>query len=270
MLRLFPIWYEHHSLGTLMSSTLNRAADPVAKCLEELDLMRRQVEQSQAAALSADEELKYFVYAAGHDLQQPLRTIGAFAQLLQREYPNDERAKEFTGIIIDAAAEVNKLVTDLLSYSRTSVVPRPTPVKLNIPLQWALYNLAKAIKASGAVVVSHDLPEAVVDEQHMVTVFEQLISNSIKYCGSETPQVEIVGETGDECHTISVRDNGSGIEPEYHEKVFEPFKRLHSKEIPGSGLGLSICRKIVRAHKGKIWIESDGKTGSVVKFTMPV
>ncbi len=241
----------------------------MASCLKELAAARLSAEENALAAQAAQEELQYFVYAASHDLQQPLRAIGTHAQLLQREFAGNERAREFTNVIIDGASQMNGLITSLLTYSRTGNTSRPSTVNLNGPLQWALFNLAKAIQQSGAQVNSGDLPEVLADEQQMVTVFEHLVSNAIKYCGPETPNVEIAGESGDEFHVISVRDNGVGIRPEYHEKVFEPFKRLHSKDIAGSGLGLSICRKILRAHRGKIWIESDGQHGSTVKFAVP-
>ncbi len=240
-----------------------------ASCLKEIETVRRELEAGVAETRAAQEDLQYFVYAASHDLQQPLRAIGTHAQLLQRQFPNDERAKEFTTVIVQNAAQMNGLITNLLTYSRTGNTAQCAPLNLNSPLQWALFNLGKDIQQAGAQVTSGDLPEAFADEKQMVTVFENLLSNSLKYRGIEAIKVEVTGETGDEFHTISVRDNGEGIRPEFHEKVFEPFKRLHGKEIPGSGLGLSICRKILRAHRGKIWVESDGVNGSIVKFTVP-
>jgi signal transduction histidine kinase len=253
-----------------LSEELEELRQAHTACLRELESAHREAEQSAEDARIAQDELQYFVYAAGHDLQQPLRAIGTHAQLLQREYPNDDRAREFTTVIINGAAQMNALVRDLLTYSRTGNTAQQAPVNLNAPLQWALFNLAQSIQESGArIVTSGQLPEALADEKQMVTVFEHLLTNSIRYRSSEPPQIEIAGEEGDEFHTISVHDNGVGIKPEYQEKVFEPFKRLHNKEIPGSGLGLAICRKIVRAHHGKIWVESDGQHGSVVKFTVP-
>jgi len=240
-----------------------------ASSLKEIETVRRELDSSLADARAAQEELHYFVYAASHDLQQPLRAIGIHAQLLQRKLPNDDRVKEFTTVIVQNAVQMNGLITDLLTYSRSGNTAQCAPLNLNAPLQWALFNLGKDIQQCGAQVTSGELPEAFADEKQMVTVFENLLSNSLKYCGSEAPKVDVAGESGDDFHTVSVRDNGVGIKPEFHEKVFEPFKRLHGKEIPGSGLGLSICRKILRAHRGKIWVESDGVHGSVVKFTVP-
>ncbi len=240
-----------------------------ASCLKEIENVRRELDSSLADAHAAQEELHYFVYAASHDLQQPLRAIGTHAQLLQRQVPNDDRVKEFTNVIVQNAAQMNRLIADLLTYSRTGNTAQCASLNLDGPLQWALLNLGKDIQQCGAQVTSGELPEAFADEKQMVTVFENLLSNSFKYRGEEAPKVEVAGETGDDFHTVSVRDNGVGIKPEFHERVFEPFKRLHGREIPGSGLGLSICRKIVRAHRGKIWVESDGVHGSTVKFTVP-
>ncbi len=115
----------------------------------------------------------------------------------------------------------------------------------------------------------HDLPVAVVDENQFVLLFENLIENAIKYRGAEPPDIEIWGEESDTAHVLSVRDNGPGIEEQYAALVFEPFKRLHSKSIPGIGLGLSICRKIAAGHDGEIWVESDGQHGSVFKVSIP-
>ncbi len=250
--------------------SLDNEVDELAECRAKLRAAEREAEENAGLARAAQEELHYFVYAASHDLQQPLRAIGTYAQLLQRDHPDDERAREFTNVIIDGAAQMNALVRDLLTYARTGNTADCAAVKLNGPLQWALYNLAKAVQDSGAQVNGSDLPEVFADEKQMVSVFENLIGNSIKYRSAEPPKVEVWGETDSEYHTISVRDNGVGIKPEYSEKIFEPFKRLHSKEIPGSGLGLAICRKIVRAHRGRIWVQSDGQQGSVFKFTVPV
>ncbi len=241
-----------------------------AGCLKQIEALRREVEESAAAARAAQDELQYFVYAASHDLQQPLRGIGTHAQLLQREYPNDPRAREFTSVIIEGAAQMNALIRDLLTYSRTGNVSEPVLMRLNAPYQWALYNVTKLIQESGAHVRCGELPEALADEKQMVTIFEHLLTNAIRYRSAAPPEVEIESETGEDFHTISVQDNGVGIRPEYHEKVFEPFKRLVPKEIPGSGLGLAICRKILRAHGGRIWVESDGEHGSRVTFTLPV
>jgi light-regulated signal transduction histidine kinase (bacteriophytochrome) len=252
-----------------MDVTPEQLKEAHAKCLDELAAARREIQENSEAARAARDELQYFVYAASHDLQQPLRAIGTHAQLLQRELPKDARIGELAAIIVDSATQMNTLIHGLLTYSRTGNVSELMPLNLNSPLQWALFKLAGLVQEAGAQITSGKLPEALGDEQQIVTVFEQLLTNAIRYRGSESPRIEVSGETDDDSCTISVRDNGAGIKAEYHEKVFQPFQRLHSKEIPGSGLGLAICRKILRGHHGKIWVESDGQHGSAVKFTLP-
>ncbi len=252
-----------------MDVTPEQLKETHARCLEELAAARREVQENAEAARAAQDELQYFVYAASHDLQQPLRSIGTHAQLLQREFSKDERAREFTAVIIDSATQMNTLIRDLLTYSRTGNVSELAPINLNAPLQWALLKLDSLIQETGAQITSGKLSEALGDEKQIVTIFEQLLTNSIRYRGPESPRIEISCEIGEDDCTVSVRDNGAGIKAEYYDKVFQPFQRLHSKEIPGSGLGLAICRKIVRAHHGKIWVESDGEHGSAVKFTLP-
>lgn len=253
-----------------MESNPEEFEQQLADCRAELNAALREAEENALMARAAQEELQYFVYAASHDLQQPLRAIGTYAQLLQREYPDDERAREFTTVIVEGAAQMNALIRDLLTYSRTGNTAQRACVNLNAPFQWALFNLAKAVQESGAHVTGKDLPEAFVDERQMVSVFENLIGNSIKYRGPEPLEVEVSSEAGTEYYTISVTDNGPGIKPEYKEKIFEPFKRLHTKEIPGSGLGLAICRKILRAHRGKIWVDENASGGSTFRFTIPL
>jgi light-regulated signal transduction histidine kinase (bacteriophytochrome) len=252
-----------------MDLTIEQLKESHARCLDELAAARREVQENAEAARAARDELQYFVYAASHDLQQPLRTIGTHAQLLQRELSKNQRARELADTILDSATEMNTLVRDLLTYSRTGNAAELSPLNLNAPLQWALLKLDGIIQEAGAQITSGNLPGALGDEQQIVIVFEQLIRNSIRYRGPESPRIEISGETDDDSCTVSVRDNGSGIKAEYHEKVFQPFQRLHPKEVSGSGLGLALCRKILRAHHGRIWVESDGEHGAAVKFTLP-
>ena len=237
---------------------------------DPLAAAHQRIEELEASVLAAQNELQFFVYAAGHDLQQPLRAIGTYAQLLQREFRDHEHASEFTKVIVEGVAQINALLADLLAYSRSGNVANPVTLDLNGPLQWALLNLAEAIEQSGAQVIARPLPRAFADEQQMVAMFENLIGNSIKFRGTDAPRVEITSDPGEEFHTISVLDNGCGIDSEYREKVFEPFKRLHGREVPGSGLGLSICRKIARAHGGRTWIENSVDPGTIVRFTVPV
>ena len=240
-----------------------------ASCQAALAAANKQAEQNAAAARAAQDELQQFVYAASHDLQQPLRAVTTYAQLLLREFPDEMQARELVGVILESSAQMTALIRDLLNYSRTGASPERANVNLNAPLQWALYTLAAPISEAGAQCETANLGEVFADERQLATLFENLIGNSLRYRGSEPPRIRVEATTDDDLHTISVSDNGVGIKPEFHDRVFEPFKRLHGRQIPGSGLGLSICRKIVHAHGGRIWIESDGEHGSVFKFTLP-
>jgi light-regulated signal transduction histidine kinase (bacteriophytochrome) len=243
----------------------------IAECQAAQKKAEQEAERSWAAADAAKEELQHFVYAASHDLQEPLRSISSYTQLLQRDYVKDAQAGEFAAFIIDGVNQMNALIRDLLTYSRTGTISKKNTVNLASVVQWAMFKLSNPIKASGAQVSCADLPEVPVDDAQMALVFENLLSNSIKFRSSETPKIEISSEEEeDDAYTIAVRDNGIGIESRFHEQIFLPFKRLHGKNVPGTGLGLAICRKIVAAHGGRIWVESDGKLGSTFKFTLPV
>jgi light-regulated signal transduction histidine kinase (bacteriophytochrome) len=236
------------------------------KALEECS------EARQAAQTTADravKELQDFVYATSHDLQEPLRAVSAYAQLLQRKYAEDADATELTGFIIHGAKRVTSLLQALLVYSRAGNSPQRNTVELSVIMQSVLFKLNDRIRQSGASVACGELPQVLADEAQLGQVIEQLVANALSYSFGEPPRIEITSEEGNEAHTISVRNNGKGIEARFHELIFLPFKRLHGKEVPGAGLGLAVCRKIVAAHGGKIWVESDGQQGSTFKFTIP-
>jgi light-regulated signal transduction histidine kinase (bacteriophytochrome) len=236
---------------------------------EALADCREKLERAVSAEKSARDELNRFVYAASHDLQEPLRAISAYTQLLQRKYAHDSDSAELISFILDGASRMHSLISSLLAYSRVSGSPRRTNVNLAVIVQLAMAHLANEIRATGADITYHDLPELAIDESQFVQLFQNLLSNSIKFRSQQPPRVKIWAEEGQDAYTISVQDNGVGIEPKYHVQVFEVFRRLHGKEIPGNGIGLALCRRIVEGHGGRIWVESDGKNGSVFKFTIP-
>ena len=234
----------------------------------ELERAQEAEKEGREAARLANDELQQFVYAASHDLQEPLRTVSAYAQLLQREYPQDGQAAEFAAFVITGANQMSALVRDLLTYSRIRTEPNQDMIKLGTALQRALLTLSERIRASGAQVTSGELPEVFADEAQIANIFEHLIGNAIRYRSSAPPVIRVTAEQDGETCTVSVQDNGVGIEPRFHEHVFQAFKRLHGKDVGGTGLGLTMCRKIVRAHGGRIWVESDGVHGSTFKFTL--
>ncbi|MGH9640290.1 MAG: sensor histidine kinase [Bryobacteraceae bacterium] len=225
--------------------------------------------QAAAAEKAARDELNQFVYAASHDLQEPLRAISAYAQLLQRKYADDPESAELTGFVLDGANRMHSLISSLLTYSRTSTAPRRTPMNLAVVVRWVMANLANEIREAGGEVVCGDLPEAAIDESQFVQLFQNLFSNALKFRGEQPPRIVVSADEGEDGIIVSVRDNGPGIAPKYHAQIFEVFRRLHGRNIPGNGIGLALCRRIVHAHGGRIWVESDGSGGSTFKFSIP-
>lgn len=230
---------------------------------------QQEAERLTDVARSATEEMQHFVYAFSHDFRQPLRSILTSAQLLERQSDLKPRIEEFTSSIIQGSLEMNSLIERLLTYSRVASNLRRSIVPLSAAAQWALMNMGKTVTDAGAQIICDDLPTVDVDDSTMATLFQQLFTNSIQYRGADLPKVQVTADESDSGYVISVKDNGCGIKEQYHEKVFAPFQRLHGPEIPGVGLGLSISRKIIRAHGGRIWVESDGATGSTVRFIIP-
>ena len=233
----------------------------------------QRVAERTAALRRSVEDLQQFAYVSSHDLQEPLRTILSYTRLIESRYKDqlDSNAREFLEYIADAAARMNTLVHDLLLYSRLAnadeVAMRPVDtagVVAALQLQ-----LAKDIRETGSVIAAEALPTVLGDERQITLVFQNILTNAIKYRGAQAPQVLISAEDQGEVWQFSIRDNGIGIDPAYHERIFGLFKRLHGREVPGSGLGLAICRKIVEKHGGRIWVESEIGRGSTFHFTLP-
>ncbi len=217
-----------------------------------------------------DEQLQHFLYAASHDLQEPLRGIITYAQLLERQSGADLESREYTAFILSSALRMRELLQQILVYSRAGSAKQRKMINLNVPLQMALMNLAPQIRSSGAKIVHESLPEAIGDEAEVSQIFQHVLTNSLKFHSGLPPEISISAEQGsDECQ-ISVRDNGIGLDPRFCEQALLPFKRLHNNDIAGNGLGLAICHKIVQANQGRIWLESDGSHGTTVFFTLPV
>jgi signal transduction histidine kinase len=236
----------------------------------------RALQQSIQALRKANEELQQFAYAASHDLQEPLRSIASFTQLLERRYTkNDTEAAEYMQLIIEGVTRMNLLIADLLKYSRLGDAAQltKTPFDLSNALQWAKLNLDSQIRELKATVSHGTLPEVIANESQIVQVFQNLLSNALKYRSDLPPLIHVSAEETPDDWIISVRDNGEGINPEYlqkdQEQIFGVFKRLHNRTVPGTGIGLALCRKIIQNHGGRIWVESDGKNGSNFLFTLP-
>ena len=219
-------------------------------------------------------ELEQFAYVSSHDLQEPLRMITSYLQLLQRRYQGklDERADKYIYYAVDGASRMQNLINDLLEFSRvTTRASEPEPTDCEFVLNQVLSNLELFIKQNKAI-ISHDpLPEVIADNTQLAQVFQNLIINGIKFHSEGAPEIHISSEKKAEECQFSVRDNGIGIDPQYSEKIFEVFKRLHKKEeYPGTGIGLAVCKKIVERHGGRIWVESKLGKGSNFYFTLPI
>jgi len=229
---------------------------------------------SQAELLSrSNADLREFAYIASHDLQEPLRNVSTFTQLLERRYKGqlDADAEMFMKYIVDSAHRMTQLIRDLLAYSQVihSDDTSSDEVALREPVEWALDNLRSSIEESGAVVEIDPLPKLRCDKSQLAQVFQNLISNAIKYRSAEAPRIHIASQRDETGWVVSVRDNGIGIAPAYHDKVFGVFRRLHGTDYAGTGIGLAICKKIIEKHGGRIWVESEAGQGSAFKFSIP-
>ncbi|MDP8940406.1 MAG: PAS domain S-box protein [Actinomycetota bacterium] len=221
----------------------------------------------------SNEELEQFAYIASHDLQEPLRMVSSYTQLLARRCKGqlDEDADEFIGYAVDGAERMQRLVNGLLTYSRVGTRGKEfSPTDLAIAVEAATANLRLAIEESGAPVTFDTLPTVIGDRTQLTQLFQNLIGNAVKFRGAEPPEIHVGAERRNEEWVISVRDNGIGIDPRYADKVFVIFKRLHGwGEYEGTGLGLAICKRIVERHGGRMWVESAPGEGSTFYFTLP-
>ena len=246
----------------------------------ERDIAARKLAE-QALALKAQElarsnaDLERFAYVASHDLQEPLRMVASFTQLLARRYKGklDAEADEFIAFAVDGANRMQHLIHDLLSYSHlTTRGKRLEPTESRVACDNAVKNLSEAIRDSGAILTVGALPLVRADSTQLTQLFQNLIGNAIKYRGgNRTPEIHVAAQENGTDWIFSVADNGIGIEPQYFERIFQMFQRLHTRdEYSGTGIGLAICRKIVERHGGKVWVESQPEHGSTFFFTIPI
>jgi signal transduction histidine kinase len=239
--------------------------------------VRKKAEEGLENALvqlsRSNKELEQFAYVASHDLQEPLRMVSSYVQLLAERYKDqlDEKAQKFINYAVDGAVRMQMLIQDLLGFSRVSTKGLDfVPVDCNILLAEALENLRIAITTSEAEITSDQLPVVSVDRIQIVQVFQNLIGNSLKFCVNKLPKVHMGAELSDGHWRFSVRDNGIGIDAKYTDKIFVIFQRLHTREeYPGTGIGLALCKRIIERHGGDIWFESEVDMGTTFYFTLP-
>jgi PAS domain S-box-containing protein len=220
----------------------------------------------------SNEDLSQFAHVASHDLRSPLSTITQYAQLLERRYGSQlAEGKELLHYLTSAAQRMSNLIEDLLSYARVSAEDGhvSAPVDANRQLSTAMENLRGAISASGATITHDALPEVFVDATSLLQIFQNLIGNAIHYRSAHAPRIHVTSADQNEQWLFSCKDNGIGIAPEFQTQIFEPFKRLHGTDRPGSGIGLAVCKRIVERYQGRIWVESEVNQGSTFFFTLP-
>ncbi len=274
--RDFEVTYDFEHVGRKVmllnaSEIFNPNAQARAILLAIEDVTDRK--QAEEALKTTNAELQHFAYALTHDLQEPLRMVVNFTELLGQEYAGKlgAEADKYISYSVEGALRIEALLKALLAYWEVAEREQGTFATLDCGavLANALFNLQAAIAESGAIVTYDPLPTLVAEEVMLMLLFQNLISNSIKYRGRETPSIHVSAERGTEGWLFAVRDNGIGIDPQDADRVFGMFKRLHGSEIPGTGIGLAICKKAVERQGGRIWVESKTGRGATFKFTIP-
>jgi signal transduction histidine kinase len=236
--------------------------------MRQYEMRRRQEVLTRVNA-----DLEQFAYSASHDLQEPIRNVAIYSDILSMRYGGvlDERGLEFLGNVKSAALRMQTLVSDLLCYTQAASITDepPEPGDANAALQAALSNLAGTIPQNAAITFD-SLPAMKIRQVHLQQIFQNLIGNAIKYRRNEPLRVHISARKADGCWLFSVKDNGIGIADEYREQIFGIFKRLHTnRKYPGTGIGLAICQRIAERYRGRIWVESEPGKGSTFFFTVP-
>ncbi|HEY9125529.1 MAG TPA: PAS domain S-box protein, partial [Acidobacteriaceae bacterium] len=222
---------------------------------------------------NSNEELEQFAYIASHDLQEPLRMVASYTQLLARRYKGklDSDAEEFIHYAVDGTQRMKRLIEDLLMYSRAGKVPPPTErISADQVMRQTLHNLQARIAETGAKVTAEPLPTVIASEVVLGQIFQNLVGNAIKYCKERTPEIRVDARDGGSEWIFAVADNGIGIDPQYFERIFLIFQRLHGRqEYEGTGIGLAICKRMLSRMGGRIWVESVPGDGSTFFFSLP-
>jgi len=264
------------TFATYASTALKNAQthDDLHQEVRQRRRMEKKLKQTMAELKRSNDELQQFAYVASHDLQEPLRMVASYVQLLAKRYKGklDQDADDFIGYAVDGAVRMQGLINDLLAYSRVGTRGRPFESSdLAEIFERALANLQAAVVETGAQVDHEPLPTLMVDPVQFTQLFQNLIGNAIKFHNAKPPRIHVAAEKKNGECILSVSDNGIGIDPEYAERIFMIFQRLHNRsEYKGSGIGLAICKKIVERHGGRIWVESKPGQGATFYFTVPL
>ncbi len=255
------------------ASVISRNITAQVRAADRLAQLNADLQHSNQVLALTNQDLERFAFIASHDLQEPLRMITAYSQLLIQSYPGqfDSKASTFVGNIVDGTTRMRDLLADLLAYTeiRSREEEPVEVVDLNVVIENVRQNLTTSIDESGAVVTADRLPVLRAYRAHLESLFQNLIGNAIKYRSGRPPRVHVsVQEVNGELR-FSVSDNGIGIDSEYHQQIFEVFRRLHGRKIPGTGVGLAICQRVVERYGGRIWVESQSGQGATFLFTLP-
>jgi PAS domain S-box-containing protein len=262
------------SLGRIVgASKIARDISEQVRTVERLAQLNADLQRSNENLRRSNEDLERFAFVASHDLQEPLRMISVYSQLLLRTHRGefDQQAQTYVDNVVGSTKRMRELLADLLAYAEIGArVDEPVEaVDLNHVVENVIQNLQAAIDDNQAAITVDPLPTLRAFQGHFIPLFQNLIGNSIKYRSERPPRVQVAFEKCDNQLRFSVADNGIGIAPEYHQKIFGPFKRLHGKDIEGTGIGLAICQRVVERYGGRIWVESQDGQGSTFIFTLP-
>src|SRR5712692_8866874 len=257
-------------LGADELGLLTDAFNQMLSRIEDQDRARRKLITELERS---NKELEQFAYVASHDLQEPLRMVSSYTELLERRYGDklDDKGRTFINFAVDGAVRMQRLINDLLEFSRVSTRGKPMqPVDVNRVLGAVRINLSVAIQEANALVTSDELPTVMADETQLVQLLQNLVGNAIKFKGDKSPRVHIAACERDGEWVFTVRDNGIGIDPEYFDRIFVIFQRLHvTADYPGTGIGLAVCKRIAERHGGRIWVESEPGNGATFSFSIP-
>ena len=267
------IWFETQSRAVCDPQTgQGFKIQTASRDISDRQHIEKKLAQHTADLARSNADLEQFAYIASHDLQEPLRMIASYTQLLALRYPEklDAKADKYIAYILDGATRMQQLINDLLQYSRVGTHGNSFDlVDCNEIITRAIANLKIAIRKSNARITWQDLPQVFGDQTQLLQLFQNLMANAIKYRGQRTPEVQIEAHAREGEWVFSVQDNGIGIDPKYGDRIFQIFQRLHTREeYPGTGIGLAICKRIVERHRGQIWVDSEPDRGAIFYFTL--